>query len=418
MKNKLTKVEGEKLLYIHDDTGVYFIRIRGDGIDTERSLKTTKRSKARELRDEFVLEQADIKRGIKKEKPVKRLRVTASLDAYEKAGFPGIRSGTMSHPGPSAARTETDACNRLREFFRPNFVDELDHNLLDTYHDWRVENVKEGSNGGRTTDLELNTLSKALDWSVRKNKLKVNPIKTGRMRYYNKANARHCKELAPDSPEELHAAAAKLFENSESEVLGWQFLFEANFGMRTAETLALRRDAKSTNDPGFVKGDSMHVRRAKKNTLNPCIYLHDEGKILLAALNAWAEKRFPESKVYFPSTEKGVEVVYKGSLTAALRRLFKQGHIPRQFTSHGGRAYYVLVQRSNGIQDAVIAIQLNQVGGVKTLQDCYGAVPQHWLDGKGPHLKFLPADPTKYAWIPLFTLLGIKVGDVVPAPAV
>jgi hypothetical protein len=154
-------VEGEKLLYIHDDTGVYFIRIRGDGIDTERSLKTTKRSKARELRDEFVLEQADIKRGIKKEKPVKRLRVTASLDAYEKAGFPGIRSGTMSHPGPSAARTETDACNRLREFFRPNFVDELDHNLLDTYHDWRVENVKEGSNGGRTTDLELNTLSKA-----------------------------------------------------------------------------------------------------------------------------------------------------------------------------------------------------------------------------------------------------------------
>jgi len=42
----------------------------------------------------------------------------------------------------------------------------------------------------------------------------------------------------------MHTVAGLLFEDKRSEVIGWQFLWENFFGMRTGETLALRRDAK------------------------------------------------------------------------------------------------------------------------------------------------------------------------------
>ena len=45
-------------------------------------------------------------------------------------------------------------------------------------------------------------------------------------------------------------------------------------------------------------------------------------------------------------------------------------------------------------------------------------VPQHWLEGKGPHFKWLPAKKEDYAWNALLTKLGLKVGDAVLAPAV
>jgi hypothetical protein len=418
MNKNVKKVEGEKDLYRHTKTRVYFQRIQSGGIDTGRSLNTTLIKHARERRDKNLQDQSDIKRGIKPAVKVTRLRVTTALNIYERAAFPSKRHGTLHYPGVKAIRTETDAVQTLSEFFKTTFVDELDEDLLDDYHEYRVEGVKEGADGDRTTDLELNTLSKSLDWAVRKKKLKVNPIRHDRMRYYNKDNAKHCKDFAAETPEELHAVAGHLFSYPEGEVLAWQFLFQSNFGPRTEETLKLRRDGKSITDPGFIVGDEMHVRRALKNTLNTTIYLHPQGKILMAAFDAWAEMRHPKSKVYFPSPIEGTEVVAKGSMNAALRRLFEAGLTPRRLRGHGTRAYYVRVERSHGVQDATIAIRLNQVAGPETLQRCYGAVDERWLNGHGPKLKYLPADPTKYAWVPLFTLLGIKVGDVVPAPTV
>ena len=52
------------------------------------------------------------------------------------------------------------------------------------------------------------------------------------------------------------------------------------------------------------------------------------------------------------------------------------------------------------------------------LRTSYGVVPQHWVDGKGPHLKWLPSKKEDYAWNTLFTKLCLKIGDAVPAPAV
>ena len=118
--------------------------------------------------------------------------------------------------------------------------------------------------GHRSTDLELNTLNNAMKWAVRKQLLKSNPV-AERVRYYSPTQARHCKDVAPISADDLHTTARLLFADRRSESLGWQALFEALTGLRTGEALALRMDA-APNEPGWITedGESLCVRRSKK----------------------------------------------------------------------------------------------------------------------------------------------------------
>ena len=415
---KLIKVSGDRMLYQHTGSKMFYIRICTDGRDTYQSLETTRKAIATDLRNAYERKQSEAKLGVEpaKEK-LPRLKITDALSTYEEAEFASIRRGKMRKPGEKHSRTEADAVPRLDEFFEGKYVDELAPALLDKYHAWRKKNVKAGSDGARTTDLELNTLSKALDWNVRQEKLIVNPI-SKRDRYYSPSEARKTKEVACSSTEEVHTVAGLLFEDKRSEVIGWQFLWENFFGMRTGETLALRRDAKDTEQPGFIQGDSMYVRRAEKNADNPCIYLHPDGQVLLAAMDAWSKKRYPDTPWYFPGGRGSSDHVGEGVLTQRLELMFKDGRLTKKLTSHGGRGFYVLVNRSNGVHDSQTAAELNQVGGLETLRESYGVIPQHWLHGKGPKLKWLPAEKEDYAWAKLFTKLGLKVGDEVPAPSV
>jgi hypothetical protein len=420
MSNQLEKVEGEKFLWKRKVKGMatYYLRKRTETEDTEVSLKTGSIKQACKLRDAWVNSQTNQELGITEApKMKKRLRISNALEDYRRDRYPSLRRGKLKYPGRKHLRTEEDAVETLCGFFKTKHVDELDADMLDDYHDWRKGNVAKG-NGDRTCDLELNSLSKALDWAIRKKTLDINPIKI-RTRYYDPRGARHAKQLAASNTEELHQVAALFFETPQSECLGWQFLWKSNFGMRTEEAIKLRRDAKNTEEPGFIQGESMYVRRADKNTLNPAIHLHPEGLALLAAMDAWAAKRYPQNPHYFPGRDRSENgSVSHDALTKGLDRLFDEGRTPKKLTSHGCRAFYVLVRRSIGKGDSQIAVELNQIGGLETLRTSYGVVPQHWLDGKGPHLKWLPAKKEDYAWSALFLKLGLQVGDVVPAPAV
>jgi hypothetical protein len=185
--------------------------------------------------------------------------------------------------------------------------------------------------------------------------------------------------------------------------------------MRTDETLQLLMDAKNPEEPGFVTGESMYVRRADKaDRINPCIHIHPEGRVLLDAITAWHRLRYPNNSFMFPGrNRKTAQAVDECSLTRRLELLFKNGILTRKFTSHGCRAYYVTARRSWGIPDSQIAWELNQIGGLDTLRISYGGVPPSWLDGRGPKLTWLPEKKEDYAWHALFLKLGLKVGDVV-----
>ena len=397
----------ERGLYKDAKTGQYYQRIRSKaGGDTWQSLYTTKLTEARERLDVRRAARAAPKLGLKiRPTGSKRASVTKVINRYQADGYPD-KKGNRRKEG-SHLRAETDACERLLAFFDDVAAEDLDQNVLDEYHTWRQGNVTKGE-GHRTTDLELNTLTNALCWAVRKKLIHDNPIKS-RVRYHSSTNARHCKALAPANVDELHEIAEKLFRDRRSETLGWQCLFEALTGLRTNEVLALRLDSRSDEPGGLTEdGNSLCVRRSKKvGRDNPYCEVHEGLKPLLAAHKEWQKARYPKSSWYFPGRdkEKG-QPMTKGALTQTLQRLFARKKLKKKFISHGMRAFYVLVRRSNGVSDSQIAWEINHIGGVTTLEKVYGGIPPHWASGKGPKLSWTPS--RKPAWESIKTVETVR----------
>ena len=175
-------------------------------------------------------------------------------------------------------------------------------------------------------------------------------------------------------------------------MLGFQYLFESYTGLRTEEVLGLRTDA-GPEEPGYMQGNSLCVRRVKGQELvNPYATMHEGLATLLKAHKKWKKAFYPDSPFYFPSYWGGC--VDEGALSHALRRLAKKGH--KKLKSHGARAFYVTVRRSQGATDAQIAFEIGHTSGGVTLAGAYGGVPESWRNGGGPKLKWLPAK--KPAW--------------------
>ena len=393
--SRLQKVEGERALYCDPSSGIYYIRVFHDGQDTYRSLETTRLRQALERMDARRAAKAAAKLGLALEpdNATRSVTVAKVLQRYQDDGYPDKRGRKRERVG-----MEEYNCKKLLDYFTTgNLVDDLTMNALDAYHDWRVKNASKGQ-GHRTTDLELTTLSNALGWAVRKEMVKLNPIKS-RNRYHSARDARHCRECAPADVDELHAIAQLLFRSKPSETLGWQLLCEGLTGLRTNEVLSLRMDARRDEPGGLTEdGKSLCVRRSKKpGRDNPYVMVHEGLEALLKAHKVWHDREYPTSPWYFPGrTKTDGNRVSNGALTKALERLFSNGSLKKKFTSHGMRAFFVLVRRSQGASDTQIAWEVNHTGGVGTLESVYGGIPPHWLQGKGPKLAWVPkGDP---AW--------------------
>jgi len=396
--SRYVKVKGERGLYQDPTSGVYYVRVQYGGRDTYKSLETNLKRKALEGLDARRQAKVAAKFGLALEpdEPARTATVAEIIKKFQEAGYPDKR-GRKRQEG-AYLRSQKDYCDTLLTFFRDGtVVDDLRPKLLSQYHEWRIGNVSRGT-GHRTTDLELTTLSAALDWAVREELIEINPIKS-RTRFHSSTEARHCRELAPADVDELHTISALLFKDRRREALGWQALFEGLTGLRTNEALSMRLDARP-DEPGGLTADggTLCVRRSKKaGRDNPYIEVHAGLKQLMEAHRDWHSKRFPESPWYFPGRHpKGAEPVTKGALTASLRGLFLSKKLKKQFTSHGMRAFYVLVRRSHGISDTQIAWEINHVGGVGTLEKVYGSAPPHWSKGGGPKLSWIPKG--KPAW--------------------
>lgn len=373
------------------------------------------------------------------------LTVTKVIKAYVEAGYPD-KSGTARPPGRHLEE-EKRYCEILLKYFNADApVTALTQGALDDYRDWRVKRMmsrkkKDGSpvklrgNGSRAVDLELNCLNNALRWALRKDKLRENPL-AGRIRFRRSSEVRHCRAFSMESIEELHQVAGLLMSSRQSEVLGWLLLVEANTGLRSEEAVLLRMCDRS-DEPGGLTADgrTLCVARAKKSQLqNTHVEVHPGLREILDAHIKWHHNRYPRSQWYFPGRDAdGGKHVCKGSLSSALNRLYqayatfvkaKQAaqqkrnrgkelepeelalleqecpttpYLAKKYTSHGaGRAFYVYVRRSQGIEDAQIAYEINHTGGVTTLSTVYGLPAKHWRDGKGPNMSWTPKG--KRAW--------------------
>lgn len=262
----------------------------------------------------------------------------------------------------------------------------------DRYHDWRVTNLVQGK-GNRITDRELNTLNNACRWAARQEFIKVNPVRD-RPKYTPSSEVKHCREFMPRSADELHEAAALLFEHPNTVVLGFQMLGEAYSGLRTCEVLKWGQDIFGTLIPG---DEFMNVWRCKgQHANNPYIKNHPGMKALLAAHAAWKLVNYPNVKEFFPSHCGGT--VTKGALAKRLRSIRKK--LKRKLISHGMRAFYVLIRRSQGASDEQIADEIGHSSNGACIKSTYGGSPEEWRTGKAPNFSWLPAK-APLAWAKL-----------------
>jgi integrase len=416
------KVVGEPYLYQHPPTGIYYLRKQNQGEkDTNVSLGTTKIEVARKERDKYVSMRLARKLGFappeskpdqdqtQETKPV-RVKCKTIFDRYVQDNYPD--EDGEPHNGDHL-RAIQDNLADLRVMFDAVFVDELDQDRLDEYRKWRKKNVKKvggKKNGARTVDKELTTFSKSLDWAIRKKLIKENPIRF-RTKYCKAKNVVHCRDRRPDNIDELHHIAGKFFEIPQSEVLGWQTLFEGMTGLRTVE-IRQWRITKRGDVPGGLTQDkgSLCVRRAKKgssNIDNPYLLV---APFLLEALEAhakWHAKRYPLSKWFFPATRSkrgagnaGKKTVSKGSLTRTLNRFRRRKVIKKHVTSHGLRALYVWIRRSQGADDSQIAFEIGHSSALM-IQRVYGSCPAHWRTGKAPNYSWRPTGEAAWSKLDL-----------------
>jgi integrase len=325
--------------------------------------------------------------------PVVILMVGDLIRRYQADSYPD----RFKQQRPEATRKSEEAyCETLLRFWEKIPSNQVSIAACDRYHTWRKANIKRGV-GNRTVDLELNSLNSAFLWGCRCELIQFNPLSTNRPRYTSVRSVQHCRKFMPRDAADLHRVAGMFFAHPHRAPLGWQMLVEAATGLRTCEALALRTDAKPYT-PGWITpdGQSLCVRRSKnQDGVSPFVPIQSDLKVILDSLFEWKRKHHPQSPWFFPSARRAGAVVDKSALSHALVRFRKA--IGYKITSHGLRAYYVTVRRSNGIMDSQIAWEIGHTSGGATLAEVYGGVPPHWLAGNGPKLTWMPTNGTP-AW--------------------
>lgn len=381
-------------IYRHSRTGHLFERLRVDDKDTCIKLPATTLAEARRIRAERLVKYAQAKEGIGGAVNPYSARHTAltvgeCIDEYRNAGCPDQRRAQREG---KALACELSRLKILEQWWASVCPTEIRHKLCDDYADWRKRQKFAGKRTkGRAIDLELNTLNCCLSWAERRELLAKNPLGKDRPNYGPKEeDVRHCSMCRPTSGDELHALAEWLLarESQRSEVLGWQYLFEAMTGVRTSEALRMRWDAPSGKAGYIESGKFLHIQRSKHG-IAPWVEIHSALETLLGELRAWNDERY-DSPWFFPSPMDPTKHIDCNSLGHGLRRACKALGMDIR-TPHGARSFYVTVRRSQRVPDNIIAAEIGHTTGGATLIRAYGSVPQNWYIASHPELSWLPA---------------------------
>lgn len=385
-----------------DSHGTLYERPTIDGRRTWRKLDSvTVRDAKAEMAGKRTL-QAQSALGLVRDPYAPPAATVAELaEGYIKAGCP--KKSHHARTGTQLAQ-EVDRIDTVLRHLGSYQADGLKPKDAHAFAAARRSEMREGFTGGRTIDMELSTLMSLLNWSIGVGKLdKLPPVCLNRPKFRQETVV-HCRDNMPQDANELHALAAYLFDDPRSESLGWQLLLEAFTGCRTAEVLKMRWDAKP-RQAGFIEGDWLWLERSKGG-VNPFAQIHPDLRDLLEALKRWRDTRYaiacreaiemqlpvPELSPYFvPSNRCPGKPCNKGSLTHALSRIGPiiagEGAVR---TSHGLRAYYVTVRRSQGISDAQVAAEIGDKSGASIIVSTYGAIPDNWRGGKS--LDWIPQE--------------------------
>lgn len=310
------------------------------------------------------------------------LLVGTLIAEYLSAGCPRIQDRALT---PRTGRSLDDERRNLdtaRSWWGNHAVQTIGPKAVDAYATHRAS-------APRAAELELNAVSNALRYAVRRERIAANPL-AGRGAIRPKGSIVHCHAEAPASADELHALCRHLLADPLTASYGAQLMFCALTGLRPGEPGFLRLDAapgqpgsRSTRTVDGQTFEVMHIRRLKSG-INPAVRVHPA---LADFLRAWFAARSPignpqsaigNSPFYFPHPKDSARPCVpagnaQGSfLDKALKRAALACGVTANRRPHAMRAYYVRVRRSMGALDSIIASELGERTGEKLIVSTYG----------------------------------------------
>lgn len=365
---------------VRDETSWTLQVPAGGGRRITRTFSGSRRDAERVERDMRAAVQA----GRWAELDRTRQRTTITLEQIAEAW---VAAGL---PKPGGRGRTPDQQRRLLGFLRPALTwwggrspAGIGPRDFEAFGAHKRANARTGT-GERQADLELVALHQLCTWAVAAGRLPANPFAT-RPTYRDAAAVSHCSAAMPGSDEELHALLGRLMASPDAAdvVAGGHLMFSALTGLRPGEPGALRWDAAGdlpgarltiTRDGRAVS--LLRVRRAKGG-INPAVTIHPALEEFLAAWRAYTLRTTPASPWMFPHpTDPDRPLVPFGgtaqshlarTLAVAAERLGLPHRKP-----HAMRAYYVRVRRSQGVEDATIAVELGQGSGPGLVVRTYG----------------------------------------------
>jgi hypothetical protein len=251
-----------------------------------------------------------------------------------------------------------------------------------------------GTAGSRSADLELSALSCLCQWAIKVGHLEANPF-AKRARYHVAAAVQHCHQFAPATDEELHQILAWFFAGDlRQQIAGAWLAFTALTGLRPEEPAYLYRCGQMYNPPpkpaalppGMIFPDRTGQMKMKilrtKHGQNPYVNLHPVLLDFLTTYEAWLRHHLPkpateeEWPAWFPNpTNILVPICPVGETTYLNKRLelcCEALKLEPRKPKGVGRAFYVAVRRSAGLDDATIASELGQTTNGALIRSTYG----------------------------------------------
>ena len=285
------------------------------------------------------------------------------------AGLPFRK--TESRTPEAAARLRT-TMERALPWWKDKPVATITATTIEDYADHRAPSL-------RSADLELAAISSLFKWAMLAGYIEKNPI--AQRATFAKVK-QHCHEACPEDDETLHRILAWMFKPTSDQRLklaGGTLVMCALTGLRPGEPAKLLRlpplaetPANTRNlAPGVIFPDRSGQLRMKVHRLkhgqNPFIALHPAAESFLASWRLWLVAEMPDEVRLFPLGTDDQTI-----LNRALNSASSALGLPH-FKPHGfGRAFYVKVRRSQGVDDASIAGELGQTTNGDLIRSVYG----------------------------------------------
>jgi len=328
----------------------------------------------------FIAAQ-DAKRGV---------TIGSLAEDWVAAGLPFSASKPRT---PSAGAELKEMLTRALRWWSDKPAAAVTPKLMEQFAVWRRAHTRNGCRGDRAIDKELASLSCLCQWALLDERIKANPFAT-RETFQNDDEVTHCHEAMPETDEQVHRILTWHWSDPEDVVrviAGASLAFMNLTGLRPGEPKFLRRldPAKEfptnlkTALPGLIYplpdgSRKMKVLRTKHGQ-NPAIVLRPVLTDFLASYTLWLDHYSPKAEQLFPVAQE--------SVGDRLDRACKQLQLPPMKPHGFGRAYYVRVRRSQGTDDAQIAVELGQSSNGELIRSVYGDPG----DGVGGNL---------YDWLP------------------